>query len=167
MKIEKIKPIPKYIQKKIKLYDDQLKTAPFGRTRFYAYFTKNDGELVKVTVAVRTRYKKWLYKQVAVHGLNSDICYVKDMVFHYIAGYSVGWFEQGAQTAPRWYESTEWDYSEDKYFDPFAPVVNREYLDKFPKYKYSAVNLYNVSRLGNSIIECIVDSNSLCLCNLL
>lgn len=53
MKIEKIKPIPKYIQKKIKLYDDQLKSAPFGRTRFYAYFTKNDGELVKVTVAVR------------------------------------------------------------------------------------------------------------------
>ena len=53
MKIEKIKPIPKYIQKKIKLYDDQLKTAPFGRTRFYAYFTKNDSELVKVTVAVR------------------------------------------------------------------------------------------------------------------
>ena len=38
MKIEKIKPIPKYIQKKIKLYDDQLKSAPFGRTRFYAYF---------------------------------------------------------------------------------------------------------------------------------
>ena len=53
MKIEKIKPIPKYIQKKIKLYDDKLKTAPFGRTRFYAYFTKNDGELVKVTVAVK------------------------------------------------------------------------------------------------------------------
>ena len=57
MKIEKIKPIPKYIQKKIKLYDNQLKNAPFGKTRFYAYFTKNDGELVKVTVAVR-EYKK-------------------------------------------------------------------------------------------------------------
>ena len=142
MKIEKIKPIPKYIQKKIKLYDDKLKTAPFGRTRFYAYFTKNDGELVKVTVAVKTRYKQWLYKQVAVHGLNSDICYVKDMVFYYISGYSVGWYEQGTQNAPRWYESTEWDYSDDKYFDPFAPIVNREYLDKFPKYKYSAVNLY-------------------------
>ena len=49
MKIEKIKLVPKYIQKRIKLYDDKLKTAPFGRTRFYAYFTKNDGELVKVT----------------------------------------------------------------------------------------------------------------------
>ena len=36
-----------------------------------------------------------------------------------------------------------WGYSYDKYFDPFAHIVNREYLDKFPKYKYSAVNLYN------------------------
>ena len=113
-----------------------------GRTRFYSYLTKNDGELVKVTVAVKTRYKQWLYKQVAVHGLNSNICYVKDMVFYYISGYQVGWYEQGTQTAPRWYESTEWDYSDDKYFDPFAPLINREYLDKFPKYKYSAVNLY-------------------------
>ena len=142
MKKEKTKPIPKYIVARIKKADTQNNVCLPGRTRFYSYLTKNDGELVKVTVAVRTRYKQWLYKQVAVHGLNSDICYVKDMVFHYIAGYSVGWFEQGAQTAPRWYESTEWDYSEDKYFDPFAPVVNREYLDKFPKYKYSAVNLY-------------------------
>ena len=142
MKKEKIKPIPKYIVARIKKADAQNNVCLPGRTRFYSYLTKNDGELVKVTVAVRTRYKQWLYKQVTVHGLNSDICYVKDMVFHYIAGYSVGWFEQGAQTAPRWYESTEWDCSEDKYFDPFAPIVNREYLDKFPKYKYSAVNLY-------------------------
>ena len=65
------------------------------------------------------------------------------MAFHFLSGYTVGWYEQGAQTAPRWYEDTEWGYSYDKYFDPFAPVVNREYLDKFPKYKYSAVNLYN------------------------
>ena len=40
MKIEKIKPIPKYIQKKIKLYDNALKPEHLGRTRFYAYFTK-------------------------------------------------------------------------------------------------------------------------------
>ena len=36
-----------------------------------------------------------------------DVCFVKDMVLHYIAGYSVGWFEQGAQTAPCWYENPE------------------------------------------------------------
>lgn len=142
MKKEKIKPIPEYIVARIKKADSLNKITLPGRTRFYAYLTKNDGELVKVTVAVRTRYKQWMYKQVAVHCLNSDICYVKDMAFYYISGYVVGWYEQGAQTAPRRYESSEWDYSEDKYFDPSAPIVNREYLDKFTKYRYSAVNLY-------------------------
>ena len=142
MKIEKIKPIPKYILARIKKSDAENNESNPSHVRFYSYLTKNDGELVKVTVAVKMRYKQWLYKQVAVHGLNSDICYVKDMALHYIAGYSVGWFEQGAQTAPRWYESTEWNHSDDKYFDPYAPIVNREYLDKFPEYKYSAINLY-------------------------
>ena len=143
MKIEKIKPIPKYLLARIKKIDAENDTTTPGRTRFYSYLTKNDGELVKATVAVKNHYKRWLYKQVAVHGLNSDKCFVKDMAFHFLSGYTVGWYEQGAQTAPRWYEDTEWGYSYDKYFDPFAPVVNREYLDKFPKYKYSAVNLYN------------------------
>ena len=142
MKIEKIKPIPKYIVARIKIADAHNDVCLPGRTRFYSYLTKNDGELVKVTVAVKTRYKQWLYKQVAVHGLKSDKCFVKDMVFYYISGYSVGWYEQGVQNSPHWYEDTKWGYAGDKYFDPFAPVVNREYLDKFPKYKYSAVALY-------------------------
>ena len=143
MKIEKIKPIPKYILARIKKADKQNNVTLPHRTRFYAYLTKNDGELVKVTVAVKYRYKKWLYKQVAVHGIHSDLCFVKDMVFYNIWGYFVGWYEQGAQKAPRWYESAEWDFAYDKYFDPQATIVNREYLDKFPVYKYSAVNLYN------------------------
>ena len=142
MKIEKIKPIPKYILARIKKADAENNETTLGKARFYSYLTKNDGELVKVTVAVRNYRKKWLYKQVAVHGLNSDICYIKDIVFYYISGYIVGWFEQGLQKGPKWFESVEWDYSDDRYFDPFAPIVNREYLDKFPQYKYSAVNLY-------------------------
>lgn len=111
MKIEKIKPIPKYIQKKIKLYDDQLKSAPFGRTRFYAYFTKNDGELVKVTVAVREYKKQWYCKPVVVHGVHSDRCFGKDIKFTFIAGYSVGWHEQGLSKYPDWYESNDWGWS--------------------------------------------------------
>ena len=142
MKIEKIKPIPKYIVVRIRRCDKAYTTATPGRTRFYSYLTKNDGELVKVTVAVRNHYKQCLYKQVAVHGLNSEQCFVKDMVFYYISGYQVGWFEQGIQKSTRWYERTAWGYAEDKYFDPFAPIVNREYLEKIPKYKYSAVELY-------------------------
>ena len=143
MKIEKIKPVPKYIVERIRRYDKENLTCAPGHTRFYSYLTKNNGELVKVTVAVRNHYKQWLYKQVAVHGLNSKECFVKDMVFYYIAGYQVGWYEQGLQKGQRWYESNDWGCADDKYFDPFAPIVNREYLDKFPEYKYSAVNLYH------------------------
>ena len=55
MKIEKIKPIPKYIQKLIQKYDAKYKTVTNARTRFYAYLTKNDGELVKVPVAVKEK----------------------------------------------------------------------------------------------------------------
>ena len=143
MKIEKIKPIPKYIQKKIKLYDNQLKTAPFGRTRFYAYFTKNDGELVKVTVAVREYKKQWYCKPVVVHGVHSDRCFGKDIQFTYIAGYTVGWHDQGLSKYPDWYESNGWGWASDNMFDPYAPIVNRDYiLQHFPEYKYSAVDKY-------------------------
>ena len=143
MKPEKIKPIPKYIQKLI--YKEDLKRHPDqkGYLRFYAYLTRNDGELVKITVAVRNRYKKWHCKQVAMHGIHSDKSWVKDMIFHYIAGYKVGWFYEGLSKYKNWYESKEWGWGEDKMFDPYAPIVNIQYLTKYPEYKYSAYELYN------------------------
>ena len=142
MKPEKIKPIPKYIQKLI--YKEDLKRHPDqkGYLRFYAYLTRNDGELVKITVAVRNRYKKWHCKQVAMHGIHSDKSWVKDMIFHYIAGYKVGWFYEGLSQVKNWYESKEWGWGEDKMFDPYAPIVNIDYLTKYPEYKYSAYELY-------------------------
>lgn len=143
MKIEKIKPIPKYIQKKIKLYDDKLKTAPFGRTRFYAYLTKNDGELVKITVAVKEKKNKWCCKQVAVHGVHSDKCFVKDMYYTYIGGYSVGWHAEGLTSYKPWYEYNEWGWTVDSLYDPYAPIINREYiLEHFPEYKFSAIDRF-------------------------
>ena len=89
MKIEKIKPIPKYIVERIKRVDKQNNITVPGHTRFYSYLTKNDGELVKITVAVKEKRNKWYCKQVAVHGVHSDKCFVKDMNFTYIAGYTV------------------------------------------------------------------------------
>lgn len=141
MKIEKIKPIPKYIEKKIKAID---RTYPVrGRTRFYAYLTKNDGELVKITVAVKEKKNKWCCKQVAVHGVHSDKCFVKDMGFTYIGGYSVGWHAEGLTSYKPWYEDGYWGWTNDKLFDPYAPIVNSEYiLEKFPEYKYSAIDRY-------------------------
>ena len=46
MKMEKIKPIPKYIVKLIKKRDLKRYPEPKGVTRFYSYLTKNDGELM-------------------------------------------------------------------------------------------------------------------------
>ena len=137
MKIEKIKPIPKYMVKQIQKLDKQRYPEQTGHTRFYSYLTKNDKELVKITVAVKNKYSKWYCKQVAIHGINSKLCFVKDMAFSTIAGYSVGWFEEGLNKEQKWYEDPKWGYCEDKYFDPYSHIVNIEYLNKFGEYKYS------------------------------
>lgn len=72
------------------------------------------------------------------------MCFVKDMKFTYIAGYTVGWHAEGFTKYPSWYEYGDWGWTDDKLFDPYAPVINREYVLKhFPEYKYSAVDKYN------------------------
>lgn len=50
---EKIKPIPKYLIERIRKADRESYLAQDGHVRFYAYLTKNEGELVKMTVAVK------------------------------------------------------------------------------------------------------------------
>lgn len=142
MKIEKIKPIPKYIMKAIMKKDKQDFPSQDGRNRFYAYMTKNDKELVKVTVAVKCYKKGWYGKQVAVHGVHSDKCFIKDIMYSFIGGYSVGWYAEGIQKDMKWYEDNEWGWHYDKYFNIYAPIVNKDYIiSHFPEYKYSAVNI--------------------------
>lgn len=144
MKIEKIKPVPKYILARIR---KRMKTDTHcGKTMYYAYLTKNDGELAKVTVAVRVS-KKFVYKQCAIHGLHSKKCFVKDMAFSYLAGYRVGWFAEGVTKTQKWYEDGKWEYADNKYFDVYAPVVNLDYVLSMPKYRYSAVDLYGTTRV--------------------
>lgn len=142
MKIEKIKPIPKYILALIKREDKKHYKAPAGKTRYYSYLTKNDGELTCVSVAVKHHYKKWYCKQVVVHGLRSDACFVKDIAFHYIAGYVTGWYAEGISKYEKEFEDGLWYPLEDKYFNLDAPVVNVDYLAKYPEYKYSQVENY-------------------------
>ena len=142
MKIEKIKPIPKYLLERIKKLDTKKNPNPSKFVRYYSYLTKNDGELVKVTVAVRNQRNNWYYKQVAVHGIDSDICFVKDMVCYFMGTIVVGWYEQGLTKQPKWFEDPEWGWCKDKSFDPYAPCVNKEYVKKFPELKYSALEEY-------------------------
>ena len=143
MKIEKIKAIPKYMVEEIKEIDKEKYPPQDGRTRYYAYLTKNDGELVKVTVAVRNRYKKWYCKPVVVHGVHSKKCFGQDIWFYKIAGYVTKWDHDDFNQTQKPMNHDNWGWADDKMFDPYAIVVNKEYIiEKFPEYRYCAVDKY-------------------------
>jgi hypothetical protein len=105
----------------------------------YSYLTKIKKELVKITVAVRNRNKVWHCKQVAIHGVKSDKCWVKDMEYAgFGGGYRVGWHAEGFTKCAPWYEDGQWHDADCKYYNPFSKTVNLEYLDGCPEYRYSA-----------------------------
>lgn len=137
-----IKPIPKYIEKLIERRDKKDFKKPCGNTRFYSYVSRYKKELIKITVAVKMHKGIRYYKQVAVHAINAKKCFVKDMAFYFMGGYIVSWHAEGIQRYPKWYEDGKWYFADDKCFDPYAPVVNIDYILKFPEYKYSAITEY-------------------------
>lgn len=145
-----IKPIPKYIMDEI--YKRDLKIYPWqeATVRFYAYLTIWKKELVKVTVAVTKKNRQWCCKQVAVHGVHSDKCLVCDMEYNYFGyGYRVGWFAEELQPCQKQFEDGKWYPADTKYYDPFAPLINRGVIAKIPEYKYSAYQHYT----GRDIIS--------------
>ncbi len=151
MKIEKIKPIPKYILRLIQKKDKETHPKQDGHIRYYAYLAKNEGELCKVFVAVKCHKGKWYCKQCIVHGIHSDYCLIKDMKFTYgMDGYTTGFYDLGLYKVPQWFESGEWE-EHGFMFNPWAPIVNKEYLSKFPEYRYSAYELYRGSDIFSYI----------------
>ena len=134
-----IKPIPKYISKLIFKEDFNEREHRNGKTRFYSYLAKYNKELVQVIVACKNRGKKWYHKQVAIHGIHTPYCLVKDMEYFWLGGYVVGWYNEGLNKTRKWYETDEWFEADDKYYFPFAHVVNREFALKFKEYKYSSI----------------------------
>ncbi len=139
MNVKYLRPIPNYIAKKIRKIDEQ--TFQDGNSRFYAYFAKMKDELVKITVACKSYKSQWFCKQVAIHGVHSEKCYVKDIEYC-IMGFRVGWFSQGLTEQRAIYETDEWCTADDKYYDPAAKVVNKKFALKFDTYKYSVVDKY-------------------------
>ena len=142
MAIKYIKEIPKYITQIIHKTDLKNYPAQDGHVRFYAYLAIWSKELVKVTVAVKNHKKQWYCKQVAVHGIDSEKCAIKDIVFNCISGYSIGWYDMNIQTNKKWFEDSEWYEAEDKYFDPWAYIINKDFITKITEFKYSAYDVY-------------------------
>ena len=155
-----IKPIPKYMLEKIKKIDLKTHREQTAQRRFYAYLAYWKKELVKVTVAVRTKYNRWQCKQVAIHFLRSNLSYVKDLVFYPIGGYQVGWYDLGFDKKEKFYEDGQWYENNTHLFDPFAPVINLDFLERFPEYKYSeyksipTANILSYLRLYEEFPEC-------------
>ena len=138
-----IRPIPKRIENRILSYD--AKHGDNKGVRFYAYLTTIQKELVKITIAVRNKGKRTrLIKQVAIHGVYSDKCLVRDIEYNYMGGYRVGWFAEGIKypcNISPFYNDGKWYAVEYKYFNPWAPVVNVKFVLSIPQFRYSAVDI--------------------------
>lgn len=140
MNIKDIKPIPQYIIKAILREDKKHNPEQKGTTRYYAYLITRRKELIKITVAMRYYRKKPYLKQVVIHAMHGKECLVKDMCFNYLSGYITGWYAEGLSKYQKWYEGG-WGTADDKYFDPYAPVVNIQVVTRLARYKYSAIEL--------------------------
>lgn len=146
MNANDIKSIPKYIEKRIRELDKTRCPEQKG-LRFYAYLTTIKKELVKITVAMRNKSKsEQLIKQVAVHGVNSDICLVRDLEYCYLGiyAYRVGWYYEGVKyrygLRPS-YNDGKWYPAAFKYYNPYAEVVNIGLALKY--FPYAAVDILN------------------------
>ena len=134
MKIEKLKPIPKEIVKKIENIDYKFYAACSG-VRIYSYLTTINKEVVKVTVAAKMYKEQLLLKQVAVHGVNSEECWVKDMEYCSLGmGYTFWWKDLNVG-ADKWYGDKGWCSAEAKYYNAYSYLVNISFLGK-TKYRY-------------------------------
>ena len=142
-----IRKIPKYMLDKIKNLDNKMCQNPCKFTRFYKYYTRYNKELCEVIVAVRNYHKKWFCKQVVVHAIHNDKCFLQDIgkVMNF---YKVGWFRENISKYPKWYDY-DWGWYYDKFFNINAPIVNKEFITTLSEYKYSAVNQFT----GNNILE--------------
>lgn len=141
MNIKDIKPLPKYILKLIRRFDSSYIRNFRGFTRYYAYLTKQRGELVQITVACKNRGRKWFCKQVVIHGARSAECFAKDIIFCRMGGYVTGWYDEGLTHYRKWWETGEWEPYVDNFFNN-PPVLNPEYALRFPEYKYSAIDCF-------------------------
>ena len=72
------------------------------------------------------------------------------MEYNYLGyGYRVGWFAEELQSVQKRFEDGKWYPADTKYYDPYAPLINRGVIAKSPEYKYSAYRHYT----GRDIIS--------------
>ena len=140
IKEKHIKPIPDSILKRLEKIDSES----LEKIRFYRYYTIFNRELCMVYVAAKTYRRKRYFKQVAVHGIHSPECLVKDIEYSWCSmyGFKVGWFVEGLSKQKTWYETSYWCTVEDRFYKPSSKLINPEFPLKLKNYKYSAIDKY-------------------------
>ena len=141
MEEKDIKPIPKYIIRKIRKLDEENRFVTDTGTRYYSYLTKINKDLARIIVACKVKDHQWFCKQVVVHTMNSDHCLVRDIDYS-LFGYIVGWSKQILSYSHKRYDDGKWYKSDDKYYNVLCPIINKNYALKIDKYKYSAIDKY-------------------------
>ncbi len=137
-----VKPIPKTIRAKI-LDLDTWACPEQQFTRFYAYFTSMNNELVQITVAVKNGKRKIRsVKQIIVRGVCSDNVLVRDVDFYYGCGYVVSWNTEGYVRHRSDRADGKWYSAEYKYFNLNARVINPQFALRYTAFKYSCVDKY-------------------------
>ena len=140
IKEKHIKPIPDRLLKRLEKIDSES----LEKIRFYRYYTIFNRELCMVYVAAKTYRRKRYFKQVAVHGIHSPECLVKDIEYSWCSmyGFKVGWYAEGLAKQKTWYETSYWCTAEDRFYKPSSKLINPEFPLKLKNYKYSAVDKY-------------------------
>lgn len=140
IKEKHIKPIPDRLLKRLEKIDSES----LEKIRFYRYYTIFNRELCMVYVAAKTYRRKRYFKQVAVHGIHSPECLVKDIEYSWCSmyGFKVGWYAEGLAKQKTWYETSYWCTAEDRFYKPSSKLINPEFPLKLKNYKYSAVGKY-------------------------
>lgn len=135
-----IKPIPDRLLKRLEKIDSES----LEKIRFYRYYTIFNRELCMVYVAAKTYRRKRYFKQVAVHGIHSPECLVKDIEYSWCSmyGFKVGWYAEGLAKQKTWYETSYWCTAEDRFYKPSSKLINPEFPLKLKNYKYSAIDKY-------------------------
>ena len=59
------------------------------------------------------------------------------------------WYEEYASQRRKPFEDGKWYECERRYYNPYSLLVNENYLNRFPKYKYSAYEKFN----GKCVLE--------------
>lgn len=87
-----------------------------------------------------------LIKQVAIHGVYSDKCLVRDMEYSFMGNYRVGWYDEGIKypyNMRPFYNDGIWYAVDFKYYNPWTNVINPQFALSLPQFRYSAVDIQN------------------------